>query len=75
MMILPDVLRENMDSWSYDDNGKMVPVKGASFKVIPAIKEMNKAEEEELESENGTIDLFKKDGAKKWTVSTIRTKQ
>lgn len=57
MMILPDVLRENMDSWSYDDNRKMVPVKGASFKVIQAIKEMNKAEEEELESENGTIDL------------------
>lgn len=57
MMILPDVLRENMDSWSYDDNGKMVPAKGASFKVIQAIKEMNKAEEEELEAENGTIDL------------------
>lgn len=57
MMILPDVLRENMDSWSYDDNGKMVPAKGAPFKVIQAIKEMNKAEEEELESENGTIDL------------------
>ena len=57
MMILPDVLRENMDSWSYDDNGKMVPAKVASFKVIQAIKEMNKAEEEELESENGTIDL------------------
>lgn len=57
MMILPDVLRENMDSWSYDDNGKMVPAKEASFKVIQAIKEMNKAEEEELESENGTIDL------------------
>ena len=54
MMILPDVLRENMDSWSYDDNGKMVPAKEASFKVIQAIKEMNKAEEEELESENGT---------------------
>ena len=33
------------------------PAKGASFKVIQAIKEMNKAEEEELESENGTIDL------------------
>lgn len=31
MMILPDVLRENMDSWSYDDNGKMALVKGASF--------------------------------------------
>ena len=57
MMILPDVLRENMDSWSYDDNGKMVPATGTSFKVIKAIKEMNKAEEEELESESGIIDL------------------
>lgn len=57
MMTLPDILRENMDSWSYDDNGKMVPTKKASFKVIQAIKEMNKAEDEELESENGTIDL------------------
>ena len=57
MMALPDILRENMDLWSYDDNGKMVPTKGASFKVIQAIKEMNQAEEEELESENGTVDL------------------
>lgn len=57
MMTLPDILRENMDSWEYDDNGKMVPVKGASFKVIQAIEEMNKAEDEELESENGIIDL------------------
>jgi hypothetical protein len=54
---LPQVLRDNMDSWEYDDDGKMVPVKGASFKVIKAIEEMNKAEDEELESENGTIDL------------------
>lgn len=57
MMALPDILRENMDSWSYDDNGKMIPTKGASFKVIQAINDMNKAEDEELESENGTIDL------------------
>lgn len=57
MMALPDILRENMDAWSYDDNGNMVPRKGASFKVIQAIKEMNKTEDEELESENGTIDL------------------
>lgn len=57
MMALPDILRENMDSWSYDDNGKMVPKKGASFKVIQAIKEMNQAEDDELESEGGTIDL------------------
>ena len=57
MMALPDIRRENMDSWSYDDNGKMIPTKGASFKIIQAIKEMNQAEEEELESENGTIDL------------------
>ena len=56
-MALPDILRENMDAWSYDDNGKMVPTKGASFKVIQAIKEMNKAEDEELETENGNIDL------------------
>ena len=54
---LPQVLRDNMDKWEYDDDGKMVPTKGASFKVIQAIKEMNQAEEEELESENGTVDL------------------
>lgn len=53
---LPQVLRDNMDAWEYDDNGKMVPVKGASFKVIQAIEEMNKADEEELETENGIID-------------------
>lgn len=57
MMALPDILRENMDSWSYNESGKMVPTKGASFKVIQAINDMNKAEDEELESENGTIDL------------------
>lgn len=57
MMTLPDILRENIDSWGYDDNGKMIPTKGASFKVIQAINEMNKAEDEELETEDGTIDL------------------
>lgn len=57
MMALPDILRENMDLWEYDDNGKMVPKKGASFKVIQAIKEMNQAEDEELETEDGTVDL------------------
>ena len=56
-MALPEILRNNMDSWEYDDKGKMVPVKGASFKVIKAIDEMNKAEDEELESEDGTVDL------------------
>lgn len=54
---LPQVLRENMDKWDYDDNGKMIAVKGASFDVIKAIKEMNWSEDEELESENGTVDL------------------
>lgn len=43
---LPEVLRKNMDKWEYDDNGKMVAVKGASFEVIKAIKEMNQLEEE-----------------------------
>lgn len=57
MMALPEILQNNMDSWEYDDNGKMVPTKGASFKVIQAIEEMNKAEDEELESEDGTIDM------------------
>ena len=57
MMALPEILRNNMDSWEYDNEGKMVPTKGASFKVLQAIKEMNKAEDEELESENVTIDL------------------
>lgn len=57
MMTLPEILRDNMDSWEYDDNGKMVPTKGASFKVIQAIKEMNKSEDEELETEDGTVDL------------------
>lgn len=56
-MALPDILRDNLDAWSYDDNGKMIPTKGASFKVIQAIKEMNQAEEEELESKDGTVDL------------------
>ena len=56
-MALPEILRNNMDSWEYDNEGKMVPTKGASFKVLQAIKEMNKAEDEELESENVTIDL------------------
>lgn len=54
---LPKVLRENMDSWDYDDEGKMIPVKGASFNVIQAIKEMNQAEDEEMESEDGVIEL------------------
>lgn len=54
---LPQILRDNMDSWEYDGYGRMVPVKGASFKVIQAINEMNKAEDEELESNDGTIDL------------------
>ena len=43
---LPQVLRDNMDKWEYDDDGKMVAVKGASFEVVKAIKEMNQLEEE-----------------------------
>lgn len=35
-----------MDKWGYDDNGKMVAVKGATFEVIKAIKEINQEEEE-----------------------------
>ena len=41
MMALPDVLLNNMDKWDYDNNGKMIAVKGASFEVIKAIKEIN----------------------------------
>lgn len=41
-----------MEHWMRFIQKKKIPVKGASFKVIQAIKEMNKAEEEELESEN-----------------------
>ena len=44
---LPQVLRDNMDKWEYDDDGKMVAVKGASFEVVKAIKEMNQLESEE----------------------------
>lgn len=50
---LPKVLRENMDKWNYDDDGKMVPVKGASFAVIQAINKMN-----ELEEQNDTDDMI-----------------
>lgn len=42
---LPQVLRDNMDKWEYDDDGKMVAVKGASFEVIKAIKDMNQLDE------------------------------
>ena len=49
---LPQILRENMDKWEYDDDGKMVAVKGASFAVIKAIEEMNR-----LEEENGSDDM------------------
>lgn len=42
---LPQILRDNMDAWRYDDDGKMIAVKGASFGVIKAIKEMNQLEE------------------------------
>lgn len=54
---LPKVLRENMDSWDYDDEGKMIPTKEASSNVIQAIKEMNQAEDEEMELEDGVIEL------------------
>lgn len=47
MLALPNVLLNNMDKWDYDENGKMIPVKGASFEVIKAIKEMNQMEDEE----------------------------
>ena len=43
---LPQILRDNMDKWEYDDNGKMIPTKGASFEVVKAIKEMNQLEEQ-----------------------------
>ena len=48
---LPEVLRNNMDKWEYDDDGKMIAVKGASFEVIKAINEMNAAEEEEFKED------------------------
>lgn len=50
--VLPQVLRDNMDKWGYDDDGKMVAVKGASFEVVKAIKEMN---QEQAESDNNMI--------------------
>ena len=43
---LPQILRDNMDKWTYDDNGKMKAVKGASFEVLKAINEMNQFEEQ-----------------------------
>lgn len=52
---LPQILRDNMDKWEYDDDGKMVPTKGASFKVIQAINEMNQLEEQS-ESDDIIID-------------------
>ena len=42
---LPQVLRDNMDKWGYDDDGKMVAVKGTSFEVVKAINEMNQMEQ------------------------------
>lgn len=54
--VLPQVLRDNMDKWGYDDDGKMVAVKGASFEVIKAIKEMNQAEEENGSDDDVIID-------------------
>ena len=53
---LPQVLRENMDKWEYDDDGKMVAVKGASFEVIKAIKDMN-----QLDEHSGDPDMIIKD--------------
>lgn len=50
---LPQILRDNMDKWEYDDNGMMKAVKGASFKVIKAINEMNKESEQ-----NGADDMI-----------------
>lgn len=50
---LPQILRDNMDKWEYDDNGIMKAVKGASFKVIKAINEMNKESEQ-----NGADDMI-----------------
>lgn len=52
---LPQVLRDNMDKWTYDDDGKMVPTKGATFRVIQAIEEMNQMEEQS-ESDDFIID-------------------
>ena len=46
MLALPQILRDNMDKWGYDNNGKMVAVKGATFEVIKAIKEYNQMEDE-----------------------------
>ena len=50
---LPKILRDNMDKWSYDEEGKMIAIKGASFEVVKAIKEMNK-----LEEQNGMDDMI-----------------
>lgn len=44
-LALPQILRDNMDKWEYDDEGKMVAVKGASFEIVKAINEMNKQED------------------------------
>ena len=50
---LPQILRDNMDKWEYDDDGKMKAVKGASFDIIKAIDEMNK-----LENQSGNDDVI-----------------
>ena len=53
--ILPQILRDNMDKWEYDENGRMVAVKGASFAVIKAINNLNRLEEEENGSDDDVI--------------------
>lgn len=52
-VVLPQILRDNMDKWEYDDDGKMKAVKGASFNIIKAIDEMNK-----LENQSGNDDVI-----------------
>jgi len=42
---LPKILSSNMDKWEYDDDGKMIPVKGASLEVVEAINEMNELQQ------------------------------
>lgn len=54
-VMLPQILRDNMDQWKYDNGGKMVPVKGATFKVIQAIAEMNLEEEKENQASDDAV--------------------
>ena len=51
---LPQILRDNMDKWEYDDNGKMIALNRVSFEIIKAIQEINQMEE----SNDATTDII-----------------